>query len=288
MFIHLFDDEKFVDGAIQLYESAKKGSHQYIVIVPSKNHILKYVKSKKIQLFEQGNSSLNQILANLSAQDVIIVHYLSDVKITLLSSLKLSCKMVWMIWGGDAYPLLNEKILVENYFKQHNLIYSLFQKSNFKKVLFNSKLNYYKWKIQRDSERKKLVELISRFDYFTSVIPNEERLLRKYLPLKNAQYIPFNYGDIESLTKSITDVKISNNSILLGNSGDPSNNHLEILEWLKKHETNKKVYTPLSYGYEKYIEHIEKEGKVFFNENFVALRQYMKLEEYNIILSKCK
>lgn len=288
MFIHLFDDEKFVDGAIQLYEESKIGIHQYIIIIPNENYTLTFVKSNKAESFDQNNLKLNQILLGLKSTDVLVVHYLSDTKIKLLLPLKLSCKMVWMIWGGDAYPLVNEKILLRNYFSQHSLIYSLFQNNNIKIALFSSKLNYYKWKIQRDNKKKKVGKLISRFHFFSSVVPNEEQLFRKYLPLKKAKYIPFNYVNINSLTQSLKDISISNDSVLLGNSGDPSNNHLEIIEWLKNNESNKTVYAPLSYGYQKYIDYIENEGKKHLGINFIALRQYMKIEDYNVILSKCK
>ena len=36
---------------------------------------------------------------------------------------------------------------------------------------------------------------------------------------------------------------------LIGNSGDPTNNHLDVFDFLKKHDIgNRNIYVPLSYG----------------------------------------
>lgn len=74
--------------------------------------------------------------------------------------------------------------------------------------------------------------------------------------------------------------------IQIGNSGDPSNEHLEILEILSKfaHE-NIEVVAPLTYGNKVYTESVIRRGHELLGGKFLALTQFMNPNEYNKYLS---
>lgn len=76
-------------------------------------------------------------------------------------------------------------------------------------------------------------------------------------------------------------------NILVGNSADPSNDHLEVfykLEAFKDQDI--RIYTPLSYGNPNYAKNIIQQGKQRFGDKFEALTEYMPFNEYLEFLGK--
>lgn len=76
-------------------------------------------------------------------------------------------------------------------------------------------------------------------------------------------------------------------SLLVGNSTDPSNHHVEIFEWLKELLGNApcNIYCPLSYGhYKEYKEEVKKLGYEFFGNRFIPIENFMTPTEYNKFL----
>jgi hypothetical protein len=75
-------------------------------------------------------------------------------------------------------------------------------------------------------------------------------------------------------------------NIQLGNSADPQNNHLEMIEKLKHYKTeNIKIYTPLSYGDKLYAKRVAMEGKRVFGEKFIPMMDFLPLDEYQMFLN---
>ncbi|GGO78009.1 hypothetical protein GCM10011348_08880 [Marinobacterium nitratireducens] len=69
--------------------------------------------------------------------------------------------------------------------------------------------------------------------------------------------------------------------VLVGNSADPSNNHIEAFERLSCVDNlEMRVYSPLSYGKNRYSEKVEDSGIRFFGENFKAVKDFMPYEDY--------
>jgi dTDP-N-acetylfucosamine:lipid II N-acetylfucosaminyltransferase len=290
MFLHLFDDEKFVDVAINLFETNRHfHQHQYIVILNTGIDKPTFVKSKLVQILFYDSPQLIELLKTSGNCQGIFIHYLSRKKAELIAYIPTNVKLIWMIWGGDAYPLIDNVLLLKSYFNQQKLIYSFFQTNKVKNAFYGSFLGFEKWKINRKKENKFILDVIPRFTHFSSVLINEEELFRKYLPIKNAIYLPFNYANILQLLGKFIDVKSNGKKILLGNSGDPSNQHIDILKKIKKDKRflNVPLFVPLSYGYEKYIEHVEKMGNLWFSSNFVCVKKFMPLEEYTKLISEC-
>lgn len=75
-------------------------------------------------------------------------------------------------------------------------------------------------------------------------------------------------------------------NVLVGNSTDPTNNHVEIFNMLVEQiEEIDKVYCPLSYGiFQDYKDLVIKEGTKRFGDKFIALTDFMPIEEYTEFL----
>ncbi|MDM7858843.1 TDP-N-acetylfucosamine:lipid II N-acetylfucosaminyltransferase [Thiopseudomonas acetoxidans] len=70
-------------------------------------------------------------------------------------------------------------------------------------------------------------------------------------------------------------------NILVGNSADPSNNHLKALEKLLPFkEQDIAIYCPLSYGNHEHAQKVIKQGKEWFGDKFKPLTKFMPFDEY--------
>jgi hypothetical protein len=168
--------------------------------------------------------------------------------------LSLHKKMVWVYWGGDIYICQKpNKTLSEKIYEQ------------FRKIL------------------------IRRIKYIAGFLPGDFELIKKWYKT-NATYIPIIYPLPVKIDFSLQNRKNTKEStqILIGNSADPSNNHIEALSLLVKFKNEPiNIICPLSYGGTKeYIENVIKTGCELFHEKFVPLTQFLPADEYNLILQK--
>jgi|SRR5690554_964426 len=74
--------------------------------------------------------------------------------------------------------------------------------------------------------------------------------------------------------------------IQVGNSADPSNNHLEVFEKLARlRADNFRVYVPLSYGDQRHASRVINEGRKLFGDRFVPLVDFLPLDQYQKFLA---
>ncbi|CAM3813009.1 TDP-N-acetylfucosamine:lipid II N-acetylfucosaminyltransferase [Flavobacterium cucumis] len=300
-FIHIFDDDKFIDPTIKLFEEVIPEQSVYYVN-KSKNTGFKYVKSSNVSRvdlsIQQEKRDLLQFI-NSDKSHVVFLHALESNKQSLVFEILPTIKKVWFIWGYDLYgnwPLLKKNIYQPSTKSLLNL------KTDLKKNLIHNSLSFYlfqKRHLIKKFSRKGFHILNNAFDtsfyraaqlmdYVVPVVPTEYSLIKK-MNLK-AQYAPFTYGCIEDLLGSKINESVSKQpNIIVGNSADPSNNHLEVLSELAKLDLHdRKVYVPLSYsGSLQYKEKVIEAGREFLGSNFFPLIDFMTLEEYNNILLSC-
>jgi dTDP-N-acetylfucosamine:lipid II N-acetylfucosaminyltransferase len=70
--------------------------------------------------------------------------------------------------------------------------------------------------------------------------------------------------------------------IMIGNSADPLNNHLEIFNALDvESDCNILIYAPLNYGDENYKLKVMEEGYKIFRNKFIPIEKIMPIDDYN-------
>lgn len=161
-------------------------------------------------------------------------------------------KCYWIIWGADLY-------------------------------IHNSKNNNWRWYAFEILRRF----LISRIGNFVTHIKGDYELAQQWYGAKGEWHECFMYPS--NLYQNIPQKSLPHEGInfLLGNSADPSNNHIEVLDRLKCHSgENVKIYCPLSYGNQAYAQKISDYGVSLFCGKFVPLRDFMSLEEYTKFLAE--
>jgi hypothetical protein len=130
-------------------------------------------------------------------------------------------------------------------------------------------------------------EILKKINYFAPVLYEDYVLLKKQINDFRPKYLDWNYGSLENdFIKE--DLEIKGNNILIGNSSSFENNHIEVIDYLSELDLDsRKIICPLSYGNSEYAVEIIKYGNKILPNNFEPLKNFMKIEEYNEIISTC-
>jgi hypothetical protein len=211
---------------------------------------------KNIQIINNKNRLhfiFNFFIYSFKAKKIII-HGLSSGQLLIFLTLNpwLLSRCYWVIWGGDLY-------------------YKNFRPKNLKSNLFELMRKF----------------IISRTGHFITHIKGDYELAQNWYSASGKWFECFMYPS--NLYKESPSISLPHEgiNIILGNSADPSNNHVEVLNKLKCHvEENIKIYCPLSYGNQSYAQEIADYGISHFGDKFIPLRDFMQLEKYSELLAE--
>ena len=279
--LHCIYDDKFMDGTIRVYNKDGRHENQYAyVYLEGKDLKLEYTKFKDIL-----HISENEFLRLSNDFDVIILHSLKCVSLRTIASIPIKCKVVWYGWGFDLYNGSDPAVKL-------NLLYNE-TKSIVSRTKNENKLKRILYQPFRIRDRYQLKRALQRIDYFSGVFPYEYELLIEANPYIHAKKIDFYYGDTDFFISDEIDTIVDGNrrNIILGNSGDPSNNHCDALEILKQIEipNDVKLIIPMNYGgTPAYRKIVAERAMSFFPNNTYVLDSFLPLDEYIKLVSKCQ
>lgn len=275
MILHLLGESKFDSLIMNQMEECYPGENIFLLFSVNRSlNIFEPIYRDRI-LFQEDFPSID--FRNI---DGIIIHYLSIAKAELLRSIPNNIPVACNIWGGDFYNFLPEfrqnlySALTKKYLnhtRKRPRFYYILKDS----ILFPISHNYKLW--EKAVEKSKI---------FSTVIPYEKSLVEKYFN-SNSKYLNLptyslekvlNTDNYEStiLTKEKFQMKI-----LIGNSGNPTNNHLEILHFVKSlNAENISVHLPLTYGDNDYIKHICKTGNYLLGKKFCPVLNHLNNTDF--------
>lgn len=290
MILHIADDEKFIDNAIELFETVSPNKNLYLINHDSKNN-LQYIKYRgdKIFVFPYKSKEYTKIIKG--DYKAIIFHNLNEYKCELIRNFqKKNVHLHWLSWGFDYYgiPSLKKTLLLSStnkiYLKNLRPIDRLYLKISITLPALWNLLNYLRY--FKTSDYFKLKSAVKRINSVSTVVETEYPLIKKYLS-NEIKYYPFRYGSIEQFGKGILNEVCKHDDILIGNSATFTGNHLEVFELIKNQELKSQIFVPLSYGDKTYAKFIANEGDKLFGSRFHPIFNFLTLEEYNKILNNC-
>ncbi len=284
--LHIAPDDKFISAADYLFESAfPEAENQFIIVKElDDGQKLKHVKLKENYSLKYNNQLAIKDLANdISDYQIVVLHFLLKFSVDLINITPSTTTFLWIIWGRDIYEsdLFEYKLYGDKTYK--NFVDKSFIYSSLSKVkrAFGGNKNEAANSLKKKAiEKVKLVgaPFAEEFQYFKDL----------GLFSANTEMTRFVYYPLELVFKNNLDQRVSGNSIQIGNSATATNNHLEIFDLLSQFDIeDRKLIVPLSYGDKKYGEAIVKVGAEKFQSNFVALKDFMPLEEYQKLMSQC-
>ena len=124
-------------------------------------------------------------------------------------------------------------------------------------------------------------QVVKRMGHFITYIKGDYELVKEWYGAVGEYHECFMYPSNLYKEVDIQPKKHDTINIQIGNSADPTNNHLDILEKLEKYKDEKiKIFAPLSYGNMEYAQEIANKGKELFGDKFVAMLDFMPFEKY--------
>ncbi|MFY4783609.1 TDP-N-acetylfucosamine:lipid II N-acetylfucosaminyltransferase [Aliarcobacter butzleri] len=124
-------------------------------------------------------------------------------------------------------------------------------------------------------------EVIRNIGNLITYVKGDYELAQKWYGANGTYHECFMY--LSNLYKGydIKQKKHTTTNIQLGNSADTSNNHIDVLNQLKKYKNeNIKIYTPLSYGNQEYSKEVITYGEELFKDKFIQLTEFMPFYKY--------
>ena len=259
MILHLFTHDKFAyDYICFIHEHFEEKDHLFLLFTePNTLYPIPEFKNVKVISHVARSSILrrflrikNALLLKRSAQkaDKIILHGLFIKKIMwfLEKRSHLLDKTYWVVWGGDLY---------------------LYQE-----ITQNHPLEVLRQKI------------IPKMAGFITYVKGDFNLIQEWYGAKGRWLECLCYpSNVINIPNETLTPKDSRKRILVGNSADPTNNHIDIFNALKGIDlSDVEVIVPLSYGDEEYAKEIIKEGHKRFDhflpiQNFLQKKDYLKL-----------
>lgn len=284
--IHIMPDNFYSQYFIE-FINKNFNTSQHLFFIIKKANKLQYVHREhysNIVVFDYYQWDLDiyqdEIIAYVHSSARLFIHFLDNAICRFLCRYRFpSTKLYWMIWGGDLYRYISISLYDQ---QTKKLLKQLGIQGNFAQKNESKLLHTF-----RNAS-------IRKFDYILSITERNYQIVKEHF-CTIAEYKRFIYPNpIEEIVEhdySTDKIAINKNGrqsiILLGNSGDPTNNHLEILTKLSQYEEeNFIVLVPLAYGHKKYIRKIIELGQQLLGKKFVPLTQFQDLQSYNKLLSK--
>jgi len=258
MILHVCTLDKFIPPFVKLInEEFDKKNHQFWVagVQRLKQHPIE----KSDNVFVVRRSLIAQIYAYvrlifmLHSAKKVILHGLFNYRVIIILTLFpwLLGKCYWLIWGDDLYRYSKPKL-------------------SFKGKAYSSCRNF----------------VINRIGHLVTYIPGDVELARKWYGARGEYHECLMYlSNVVNpqVFQSVDQTKNTQSrlTILVGNSADPSNNHIEALEKLLPYKDRDiKIYVPLSYGDQAHAKKVIEQGKDWFGEKFFPMVSFMPFDQY--------
>ncbi|EMS32310.1 hypothetical protein C943_01573 [Mariniradius saccharolyticus AK6] len=276
--LHLVQDEKFIDFAFREFNEAGGETHLFLVI--GANQKLRFVKISEI-VFVHPRLIWHLLPFAKGHVKSIFFHSLpSTFHKNLLGRIPNGIPVFWMSWGFDLIEIFGS---VDDYVKQKTKLIVPRKSQSFRKSQNN--VDYYRaFKTQPGPD-----EIANRIDFISTVIEDEYGIISPNLYSKRPKWIPWNYFSMENdVIKGFENEVVSGNNVLLGNSGNFWNNHLDAFDDLLEFKTSfDQIICPLSYGDQEYRIKVKEKGELVFGKNFVPLNDFLDYPDYVKRLLSC-
>lgn len=256
--LHLCTTDKFIPGFIDFVrQNFDPYQHRFILIGGWEN---KYGTPPEnlFNLFHYKNNKW-LLVREVNKAKKIIIHGLFSIHLAELLALQpwLLKKCYWVIWGGDLYLKKNDFI--------EDIKFGL------------------KWKFGEFWR----TFVIRRFGHLVTHVKGDFKLARQWYGAKGEWHECFVYPSNLHHEILITQNPHKGTNILVGNSADPSNHHIDVLNKLLPYKSDDvRIYVPLSYGDNAYAETVVTYGQKQFGDKFIPLLNFIPFEKYLELLGE--
>ncbi|MFI3296587.1 MAG: TDP-N-acetylfucosamine:lipid II N-acetylfucosaminyltransferase [bacterium] len=281
--LHIIKDDKFFDLVLPKFDLVDNYNNVYLLYVKNKEYQYKYIKNiDRVTMVNDWQDVCEMLSSN--AVYAIYFHSLDNNKYKWLELINIETIVICWFWGFELYSTSVRKGLIElNCFKPITKRDFFIRYRGFR-LLLKDIINAIIFKATR--EYNKRISMLNRIDYIQTVLSTEYDLLNKN-NLLQGKYLKM--PQFSKRYNTIPASKVISGDILLGNSATPTNNHLDVLEALKKVpiQADRQVILPLNYGNGLYLKFLKNRLKGYNNHNILMLDEFLPLVEYEKLMQRC-
>lgn len=285
MFLHLCDDEKFIDSARRSFDLADHGSHLFAVI--GSGPPFAHIRTFKPEVVSDRESIARSFLHSLPSYEGVYLHSLNRANRRVLYHAP-SANFVWIGWGFDYYHLITDRdrLLLE----RTKLILRGDAEARARLGRRNS---LRRWATDPFERLYNLVhgpsirpggageiQSLGKLAAFAPVLRREHDLIEQRNPGIAPRFLSWNYGVHDALQLAAGFDEEKAERAVVGNSATPECNHLDAFAWLEECEFKGEVCCPLSYGDARYRASVIEAGTRSFGRLFRPILDFMDLPQY--------
>ena len=288
MNLHIVEDEKFINGAIDLFEKYSPGNN--IFIVNGTSDRLKYVVDRKeVVAFKLSKiGSVDRILAIIKNDNIekIFIHFLTPLKSYLSNKAKekYQVKIYWIFYGAELYQMLNKDFSYQLHDRKAREVLSLNSVLAGVSAYVREKASFFKFYfLNKEKPRESILSFLGIVDYFCFWNYHDYALLKKHYKTsaKFLYFAHFNSIDVNSCRGEV--IVKQNLKVVLNNSASLSGNHTTLLRRIHEVDKNKRIselIVPLNYGSQKVLKETTQAGIKLFGSRFNPLLRFLDAESY--------
>ena len=277
MNLHIVSDSKFSNTFYNNLEETGLLARNKVVVRTNHSN-LRYI-THNVPFASLYSSRFASFVGDVSKYDKVFIHQFSPVMYRWVAWHTFR-ELNWMVWGGDLYNLPFVKFdffepLTAQYTKNHkskeDLLYLL------KVYLTNMPF------------RKKAY---SKVDHVLTWMQSEYQFAMDNIPLLRSRHQFFFYENqvpyhqlnvVQETTSSPQQDGVY--KIIIGNSGTPTNNHLDAVRKISESGIRADLFIPVSYGETSYINFLKKNVSFYKNGKIEFMDKFMEFNEYVRFLS---
>lgn len=254
--LHVFPEDKFTEPYIDFTNSNFDDTEHFFVVIGEGEEV-RPSHQKNVKRFNLGFKEAIYLMKQMNGAEQILLHGLFLGKVVLILFLQpwLLNRCYWIVWGGDLYSYRDPK----------------------------------------NSPSLKLKEymrsaIIKRFGHIVTLVEKDYEHAKEWYGVTGQYHHGLYLGGINK--KQLDGLPVQQKEkaapvlIQIGNSADPTNNHIEAFHKVKRFkEHNIRIITPLSYGDEQYAQQVIREGTAIFKEKFLPLTEFLAPDKYISLLN---
>jgi len=292
--LHLVFDGILFDAVYPRFERMEKYENRYLLDQLGKSQQIRYIKNTEKILIADTLDEWGKIISDKDV-DIIYLHGLWQSYINAVDYIRDNVVVMWWCYGMEIYenvhkwpPLLPLKIykpktykfLIQNSTLLHAL--NIVLSYSFPKIYV---IIFSIYNLLKGNCNSKFTNFLSRIDFAFTPLPLELVEIKK--KHKNIKARPFKLQGLLEIKP--LNIHKEPESILIEHSANITNNHLDIIAFIKKKRLNlneRDVYIPLSYGDNKLAERVKIEAK-FPGANVHCLMNVLPFNEYSVMMNSC-
>ncbi len=275
--VNFVTDDKFTDGVIEYNERFSPDDVVHLYVFVSDSPLGHFALIKNAAAITQLTTESVITFLRENHADAVLLHSLYSLPLHITPQIPSEICVIWSSWGYDLYCMMENSGLIN---------INLFQPKTRDVLRLSTACE------ANGAANEFYQKAVLRVDYLSTVLLEEYDMIPSlsYFHAKQLHYTYITPKEVETYQKASISTNAGEN-ILVGNSGAPTNNHLDIFEKLSELDLGeRRIYCPLSYaGYPlEYKKEVLEQGKRLFGDNFIPFLEFMDKETYFSMISSCK